>query len=92
MNRPTTSALDDSALDAAVETVKPDGTTRAIPLANFHVVPGDTPHVETALVRRRLPRAGKGDREESNRRSLRHPSLRHFERTSICSIGSVAGM
>ncbi|MEG3182349.1 FAD binding domain-containing protein [Sphingomonas sp. LT1P40] len=37
------------ALDATVETVKPDGTARAIPLASFHVLPGDTPHIETAL-------------------------------------------
>ncbi len=36
-------------LDAVVETVKPDGTTRAIPIAEFHRLPGDTPHLETAL-------------------------------------------
>jgi xanthine dehydrogenase YagS FAD-binding subunit len=36
-------------LDANVETVKPDGTTRAIPIADFHRLPGDTPHIETAL-------------------------------------------
>ena len=37
------------ALDATVETVKADGTTRALPIADFHRLPGDTPHVETAL-------------------------------------------
>jgi xanthine dehydrogenase YagS FAD-binding subunit len=36
-------------LDAVVETVKPDGATRAIAIADFHRLPGDTPHVETAL-------------------------------------------
>ncbi len=36
-------------LDAVVETVAPDGTTRAIPIAEFHRLPGDTPHVETVL-------------------------------------------
>jgi len=36
-------------LDARVETVKPDGSTRAIPIADFHRLPGDTPHIETAL-------------------------------------------
>jgi xanthine dehydrogenase YagS FAD-binding subunit len=36
-------------LDAVVETVKADGTTRAIPIAEFHRLPGDTPHIETAL-------------------------------------------
>jgi xanthine dehydrogenase YagS FAD-binding subunit len=37
------------ALDATVETVKPDGQARAIPIADFHKLPGDTPHIETAL-------------------------------------------
>jgi xanthine dehydrogenase YagS FAD-binding subunit len=36
-------------LDAVVETVKPDGSTRAIPIADFHRLWGDTPHIETAL-------------------------------------------
>jgi xanthine dehydrogenase YagS FAD-binding subunit len=36
-------------LDAEVETVRPDGTTRAIPIAEFHRLPGDTPHIETVL-------------------------------------------
>jgi xanthine dehydrogenase YagS FAD-binding subunit len=37
------------ALDASVETVRADGTTRPIPMAEFHRLPGDTPHIETAL-------------------------------------------
>jgi len=41
-------------LDAAVETVRPDGRTRVIPIADFHRLPGDTPHVETALERNEL--------------------------------------
>jgi xanthine dehydrogenase YagS FAD-binding subunit len=36
-------------LDATVETVKADGATRAIPIAEFHRLPGTTPHIETAL-------------------------------------------
>jgi xanthine dehydrogenase YagS FAD-binding subunit len=36
-------------LDAGVETVRPDGATRTIPIADFHRLPGATPHVETAL-------------------------------------------
>lgn len=36
-------------LDATVETVKPDGTARAIPVADFHRLPGETPQLETAL-------------------------------------------
>src|SRR5215204_2642474 len=36
-------------LDAAVETVRPDGTKRTIPIAEFHRLPGDSPHIETLL-------------------------------------------
>ena len=36
-------------LDATVETVRPDASVRRIPIADFHRLPGDTPHVETAL-------------------------------------------
>ncbi|MDQ1231315.1 xanthine dehydrogenase family protein subunit M [Sphingomonas sp. SORGH_AS_0879] len=36
-------------LDATVETVNPEGRTRAIPIADFHRLPGNTPHIETAL-------------------------------------------
>src|SRR4051812_40149309 len=36
-------------LDATVETIKPDGSTRKIPIAEFHRLPGDTPHIETVL-------------------------------------------
>ncbi|MBT0667500.1 xanthine dehydrogenase family protein subunit M [Novosphingobium profundi] len=36
-------------LDAVVETVRPDGSARTIPIAEFHRLWGDTPHIETAL-------------------------------------------
>jgi xanthine dehydrogenase YagS FAD-binding subunit len=36
-------------LDATVETVRPDGTTRNIPIAELHRLPGDTPEIETTL-------------------------------------------
>jgi len=36
-------------LDAQVETIRPDGTTRVIPMADFHRLPGNTPNIETAL-------------------------------------------
>jgi xanthine dehydrogenase YagS FAD-binding subunit len=36
-------------LDADIETVKPDGSTRTIPIAQFHRLPGSTPNVETTL-------------------------------------------
>ena len=37
------------ALDATVETVRSDGSTRAIPMADFHRLPGTTPQIETNL-------------------------------------------
>ncbi|WP_061708143.1 FAD binding domain-containing protein [Pseudenterobacter timonensis] len=36
-------------LDAVVETVKPDGSERAIPVADFYLAPGETPHLENVL-------------------------------------------
>jgi xanthine dehydrogenase YagS FAD-binding subunit len=36
-------------LDAQVETVDGQGARRAIPIADFHRLPGNTPHVETSL-------------------------------------------
>ncbi|MCR6700653.1 MAG: xanthine dehydrogenase family protein subunit M [Dokdonella sp.] len=36
-------------LDATVETVRPDGTTRRIAIADLHRLPGDRPQVETVL-------------------------------------------
>jgi len=36
-------------LDARVETVKADGATRTIAMADFHRLPGNTPHIETVL-------------------------------------------
>ncbi len=41
-------------LDAVVETVKPDGTSRTIPIGDFHRLWGDTPDKETALQRGEL--------------------------------------
>ncbi|AMM23734.1 FAD binding domain-containing protein [Variovorax sp. PAMC 28711] len=38
-------------LDASVETVRADGSQRAIPIADFHRPPGTTPQVENALAR-----------------------------------------
>ncbi len=41
-------------LDATVETVKADGTTRAIPIADFHRLPGDRPELDNVLERGEL--------------------------------------
>ena len=46
---PSDMAIAMRVLDATVETMKPDGTTRTIPIADLHRLPSATPHVETAL-------------------------------------------
>jgi xanthine dehydrogenase YagS FAD-binding subunit len=51
---PSDMAVAMRALDATVETIKPDGSTRSIPIAEFHRLPGDTPHIETNLERGEL--------------------------------------
>jgi xanthine dehydrogenase YagS FAD-binding subunit len=47
---PSDMAVAMMALDATVQTVRPDGTTRSIPIADFYTPPGDTPHIENALL------------------------------------------
>ena len=51
---PSDMAVAMRALDAKVETVRVDGHARNIPIAEFHRLPGDTPHLETALDRGEL--------------------------------------
>ena len=51
---PSDMAIAMRALDATVETVQPDGTARKIPIADFHTLPGDTPHIENTLKRGEL--------------------------------------
>jgi xanthine dehydrogenase YagS FAD-binding subunit len=42
------------ALDATVETMRPDGSARSIPIADFYRLPGDTPQIETVVERGEL--------------------------------------
>ncbi|MEN2785961.1 xanthine dehydrogenase family protein subunit M [Sphingomonas qilianensis] len=41
-------------LDATVQTVNPEGVARTIPIADFHRLPGNTPHIDTVLQRGEL--------------------------------------
>ncbi|MGO4175604.1 FAD binding domain-containing protein [Bosea sp. TAF32] len=47
---PSDMAVAMRALDATVETLRGDGGTRSIPIAEFYRLPGDTPQIETALL------------------------------------------
>ena len=46
---PSDMAVAMRALDATVETVQANGNARQLPIADFHTLPGDTPHIETVL-------------------------------------------
>jgi xanthine dehydrogenase YagS FAD-binding subunit len=46
---PSDMAIAMRVLDATVETVRPNGSMRTIPIADFHRLPGNTPHIENAL-------------------------------------------
>jgi len=46
---PSDMAVAMRALDATIETVRPDSATRKIPIAEFYRPPGSTPHVENSL-------------------------------------------
>jgi xanthine dehydrogenase YagS FAD-binding subunit len=46
---PSDMAVAMTALDAVVETVAPDGSSRIIPIDELYRPPGDTPHIETVL-------------------------------------------
>jgi xanthine dehydrogenase YagS FAD-binding subunit len=47
--QPSDMAVAMRALDATVKTIRPDGTTGSIPIAEFYRLPGDTPHIETTV-------------------------------------------
>ncbi len=51
---PSDMAVAMRALDATVDTVKPDGSTRNIAIDDFYRAPGNSPHLETVLERGEL--------------------------------------
>jgi xanthine dehydrogenase YagS FAD-binding subunit len=51
---PSDMAIAMRVLDATIETVKADDTMRVIPIADFHRLPGATPHIESVLERGEL--------------------------------------
>ena len=49
-SHPSDKAVAMRVLDAVVETLLPNGTTRQVPLAELHALPAETPHIETTLL------------------------------------------
>jgi xanthine dehydrogenase YagS FAD-binding subunit len=78
-------------LDAGVETVRPDGATRSIPIADFHRLPGNTPHIENALEPGRadhrgdLPKPVGGGRSTARCATARPMRSRWFRSPPSCS-------
>jgi xanthine dehydrogenase YagS FAD-binding subunit len=46
---PSDMAIAMRVLDATVETLRPNGSSRTIPIADFHRLPGNTPHIDHNL-------------------------------------------
>jgi xanthine dehydrogenase YagS FAD-binding subunit len=46
---PSDMAVAMRALDANIETIRPNGSTRVIPIVDFHRLPGKAPHIENTL-------------------------------------------
>jgi len=78
-------------LDAAVETVAPDGTTRAIPIAGFHRLPGDTPDIETVLAPGELITAVTLPRPLGGMQIYRKVRDRASYAFAVISVGAVFG-
>src|SRR4029077_18595319 len=74
---------------ANVETVRPDGRTRVIPIADFHRLPGATPHIDTPLERDELITAGTLPRPPSGAhiyRKVRDRASYAFALVSVAAI------
>jgi xanthine dehydrogenase YagS FAD-binding subunit len=91
---PSDMAVAMQALDASVETAKPDGSTQTIPLAQFYRLPGTTPHIETALTQGQiitavtLPPAPQGTQIY---RKVRDRASYAFALVSVAAIVETAG-
>jgi xanthine dehydrogenase YagS FAD-binding subunit len=76
-------------LDAEVETIRPDGSARTIPIADFHRLPGNTPHIEHALAPGELITAVKLPRPAGGKhiyRKVRDRSSYAFALVSVAAI------
>src|SRR5258706_125709 len=91
---PSDMAVAMRALDATIVTLKADGDRRRIAIADFYRLPGDTPHIETALepaeliTHVELPPPPKG---EQLYRKVRDRASYAFALVSVAGIVSVEG-
>jgi xanthine dehydrogenase YagS FAD-binding subunit len=76
-------------LDATVETVRPDGSTRRISLAEFYQAPGETPHVETVLATGELVTAVTLPKPAAGRQIYRKVRDRASYAFALVSVGAI---
>ncbi len=76
-------------LDASIETVRPDGTVRMIPIAELHCLPGDTPHIETVLAPGELITAVSLPRPLGGRHAYRKIRDRASYAFALISVGTI---
>jgi xanthine dehydrogenase YagS FAD-binding subunit len=76
-------------LDASVETIRPNGSVRSIPIAEFHRLPGDTPHIETVLERGELITAVTLPRSPGGRQFYRKVRDRASYAFALVSVAAV---
>ena len=86
---PSDMAVAMRALDAVVETARPDGSARSIPIADFYRLPGDTPHLETVVDRGELITAVTLPRPLGGRHIYRKVRDRASYAFALVSVGAV---
>jgi xanthine dehydrogenase YagS FAD-binding subunit len=77
------------ALDATIETLRSDGSVRRIPIAEFHRLPGDTPHIETALEPGELIMAVKLPKPPGGKHVYRKVRDRSSYAFALVSVGAI---
>ena len=92
---PSDMAVAMRALDATIVTLRPDGETRRISIHEFYRLPGDTPHIETALehgeliTHVELPPTPDGARQQY--RKVRDRASYAFALVSVASVITMDG-
>ena len=92
---PSDMAVAMRALDATIVTLRPDGGTRRISIHEFYRLPGDTPHIETALehgeliTHVELPPTPDGARQQY--RKVRDRASYAFALVSVASVITMDG-
>ena len=91
---PSDMAVAMRALDAVVETMKPDGSTRELPIGDFYRLPGETPEIESNLEKGELITAVRLPKPLGGRhvyRKVRDRASYAFALVSVAAVVSMEG-